>query len=401
MAARVTCACGWTRTYPSPGQADFNARRHVCPTPRTVRRGTFRRSCRRCGWAGTYDTAAKADYAKRRHACDRWIEKAASHERGRLRDARVDRTPKPCLHKIAQHQHGTYACYTLDACRCEPCATAAREYEQNRTRQQAYGRWDNYVDAQPARDHVRRLMAAGMGLKRISVASDVGTGSMWKLLYGRPRPDGTRTPSRRITKSVAARLLAVELDLADGALVPNTDTARRLQALVANGWSMSKLGAFLDVQPGNFNPVATGRRTQVTAGTARAVHALYLQLADQAPPEDTHHDRVAAARARNHAAANGWAPPLRIAGRLHVGPALPLPELDSASDVDAATPAYDEAAVQRRLTGDRTARLTKADRLEVVHRARAAGWSYLDIERRTGISKPERYIARPDSEVAS
>lgn len=365
------------------------------PTPRpgrTVRRGSFHRSCRRCGWNGTYDTAGKANYAKRSHSCQRWLDKAASAERGRLRAERVDRTPKPCLHKIANHQHGTYACYTLDACRCQPCATAVREYERDRTRQQAYGRWDNYVDAQPARDHVRRLMDAGMGLKRVSAASNVATGVMWKLLYGRPRPDGTRTPSRRITKAVEARILAVELDLADGANVPNTDTARRLQSLVANGWSMSKLATLLGIGPGNFNPVITGRRPQVTVATARAVHALYLQLADQAPPEDTHHDRVAASRARNHAAARGWQPPLRIGGRLLAGTALPLPDIETPNDDLEADPTYDEAAVERRLGGDRSARLTKAERVEIVRRARDAGWSYSQIEARTGINKPERYI---------
>ncbi|MEP7738548.1 hypothetical protein ABKW28_12900 [Nocardioides sp. 31GB23] len=369
---------------------------------RKVKRGSYRRSCPRCGWQGTYDTAAKGDYAKRRHSCARHQAKAAGAERYASRMAAVDRTPKPCLHKQADHQHGTYACYTLDACRCAPCVSAQRAYEVDRVRQKAYGRWNGLIDAEPARQHVQRLMAAGMGLKRIVVVSGVSQGVMWKLLYGVPRTDGTRRPpQQRIKPTTAERLLGLELDLADGALVANTDTARRLQALVTKGWSMSKLGALLDVSPGNFNPVVLGRRSQVTAGTARRVHALYLELAEQAPPEETHHDKVAASRSRNYAAARGWSGPLRIGGRLHVGPALPLPELEDAEVLALDETAYDEAAVARRLDGDRTARIGKAERVEIVRRARALGWSLLTIERRTGVTKPERYLepsSRPHDE---
>ena len=369
-----------------------------------VKRGAFTRKCRRCPWTGTYDTAAKADYAKRKHSCRRWQQRAEAAERGRARMEAVDRMPKPCLHPIAEHQHGTYACYTLDACRCEPCCAAQTAYEQNRVRQQAYGRWDNLVAAEPARRHVNRLRAQGMGAMRIAELAGVSGGSMTKLIYGHyaPGPGGRngngellRGPSERIRKDVAQRILAVQLELRDGARVPNTDTARRLQALVANGWSMSKLGQQLGGSPGNFNPVVTGRRREVSVRTAKAVHALYLELADVAPPEDEWRDKIAASRSRGLARSKGWTPPLRLNGRQVVGTVLPLPELDD--DTSGLTlvedaPAYDEAAVERRMNGDRTAALTKADRIEIVRRARELGWSHRDIEHRTGLTKVERYL---------
>lgn len=366
---------------------------------RRVKRAAFKRTCRRCQWTGTYDTAGKGDYAKRSHSCARWLAKAAAAERGSARMASVDRTPKPCLHKVAEHQHGTYACYTLDACRCGPCCAAVAAYETDRVRQKAYGRWDNLVDAEPARAHVNALRAQGMGFKRIGELARVSNGSMTKLLYGHyaPGPGGRngngellRGPSERIQKGTAERLLAVRLELRDGAVVDGAETTRRLQALVANGWSMSKLGRRLGVLPGNFNTTVNGTRTQVTVATAKAVHTLYVELVDQAPPEAEWRDKIAASRARNIAAARGWAKPLRIGGRVHIGPALPLPADESLGELEAL--AYDEAAVTRRLSGDRTAALTKADRLEVVRRARELGWSYLDIERRAGIPKAERYI---------
>ncbi|WP_134740022.1 hypothetical protein [Nocardioides sp. 503] len=369
---------------------------------RSVKRGAYRRTCRTCSWTGTYDTAAKASHAKRRHSCSRWLAKAAAAERGQARLAAVDRTPKPCLHKQANHQHGTYACYTLDACRCEPCCVAVSVYETERVRQHAYGRWNGLVDAEPARIHVRRLMAAGMGLKRICAVADLSSGVIWKLLYGCPRVDGTRRPpQKRLRPATADRILAVELDLADGAKVATTDTARRLQALVALGWSMSKLGTRLGWTPGNFNPVVNGTQREVTVRTAKAVHSLYLALVDQAPPEDEWRDRIAASRARNLASARGWAKPLRINGRIHIGSALPLPDdalevVDTSADADD----YDEAAVLRRLSGDRTAPLTKDDRVEIVRRARADGWSLLDIQDRAGITKPERYLGLAQQEAS-
>jgi transcriptional regulator with XRE-family HTH domain len=286
---------------------------------------THRRSCRTCGWCGSYASAKKADWAKRRHSCEYNLRKAAASARHQARQASVDRTPRPCLHKIAAHVHGTYACYVLDACRCPPCSHAVVEYERNRLRQQAYGRWDNYVDAGPARAHVLALMGRGMGLKRICVVGGASGGQLWKLLYGKKKADGSRTPSRRIKKDVAQRLLSIELDLADGAVVPSTTTARRLQALVANGWSQSQLAARLGMERSNFGPLVHGTR-DTTAGRAKAVHALYAELVDIAPPPSG-----SSTRARRYAAQHGWAPPLRIGGKPWIGQPLDLDDEQEAA----------------------------------------------------------------------
>ena len=52
------------------------------------------------------------------------------------------------------------------------------------------------------------------------------------------------------------------------------------------------------------------RGDQVTAGTARAVAEAYSQLWDKAPAERDHREKIAAARARNHARERGWAVPM-------------------------------------------------------------------------------------------
>lgn len=266
-------------------------------------------SCDDCGFRGTPTTEARAAYGLRRHSCEKHLAKVAGTQRHQARLAKVDRTPKPCQHKVAEHIHGTYAAYVLDLCRCQPCANANRDYERERTRLQAYGRWAGYIDAEPARRHVQSLLDAGMGLKRIIAVGGTNSGQLWKLMYGKTRPDGTRTPTKRIRPDVAERILAVRLDLAAGAKAPNVGTHRRVQALVACGWSMSKIADRLGISRANFTPVAHGTRG-VTIKTEKAVAALYDDLWNVEPPRDNHRDRIAYSRAVNYAAAQGWAPPL-------------------------------------------------------------------------------------------
>jgi hypothetical protein len=84
---------------------------------------------------------------------------------------------------------------------------------------------------------------------------------------------------------------------------------RRLQALVAIGWSQAKLADRLGMLGGNFGRVI-GRTDQVLASTARAAQELYEELWSSPPPETDHRSRQSASRARNQAARAGWAPPL-------------------------------------------------------------------------------------------
>ena len=314
----VTCDCGWTRTYARDVTAAALAR-HACPEPPR----THRRYCRTCGWSGTYKHAKVADRAKRQHSCAWQAKRREARARREARQAMRDRTPKPCLHKHARHQHGHRAAYVLDKCRCDPCTEAANAYARDTSRQQVYGRWDHYVDAEPVREHLRALMASGMGLKRIVALGHASGGTLNKILYGHPNADGTRRPpARRVRKETAQRVLAIRLDLAPAAPVDAEPTRRRLQALVALGWPVYRLGQRLGMRhPGNLWPVVSGHREHVTRATAEAVRDLYATLADQSPLTGSPARDAAVTRARRYAKARGWNPPLRIGGRLHVGPA--------------------------------------------------------------------------------
>jgi transcriptional regulator with XRE-family HTH domain len=245
-----------------------------------------------------------AAYALRRHSCTTVIERAARAQR-RLDRLALSGPEQPCTHDN-RHPHGNRVRYVIDKCRCRPCRDSTRAYEQARGKARAYGKV-SYVNADPARAHIRALQAQGMGWKRIARAAGIDSSVVWKLLYGDPsRP---QAPSRRIRPATEAKILAVTLNLAGGACIDSTGTTRRIQALVAIGWSQSKIAARLGVTPANFTALAHGR-IQVTTARAKAVAALYDQLWDQVPPHVEWRAHIAYSRALNYAAHAGWVVPM-------------------------------------------------------------------------------------------
>ncbi len=403
MAARVICSCGWTRTYPTIGRAEGNAARHVCPVEDGVRRATRRHRCARCGFVQVYENAgaAEARYWFGKHSCRKQEAAMLRATMAEQREALIDRTPKPCLHKVANHQHGTRACYVLDRCRCKPCAAANSKAETHRERQKAYGRYNKFVPAGPVREHVRTLMDAGMGLKTVSKRTGISTGTLSKLIYGvyAPGPGGRngkgdllRQPSRRVLRETAEKLYALDpiwtgsLPLADGAVLDQAQSAavsRRLQALVALGWSMSEIGRRLGITYAtNAIPVIKGER-RIQVATARKADELFEELCMTLPPETNQRERISASRSRRYAKAQGWVPPLDLDLD---GTGIPSGVDDAAGDVD-------KAAVLRRLDGDRSIRLTPDEAREAHRRAVARGMGPAQIERDLGL-KPERYATK-------
>ena len=92
---------------------------------------------------------------------------------------------------------------------------------------------------------------------------------------------------------------------------PHVDAAgtrRRIEALVWNGWSLTRLAARL----GWARPVLQHKMgsVHVAAASAEKVRALYDELWDQAPPEETKDEKRAASMARRYAREHGFAAPL-------------------------------------------------------------------------------------------
>jgi hypothetical protein len=205
----------------------------------------------------------------------------------------------------AVRRHGVRATYCA-GCHCTECRAANAAYQSHRLRLAAQRQWGAappaMVDAGPVRAHVLDLVATGMSAKRVATKAGVSTGAISKLLYG----TATKRPSHMVRQVTAQRLLSVHP--VPGARVDATGTRRRIQALIAVGWSASQIGARLGISPTNMWGLS--RRLMVSARTAARVRALYDELWDRPPPEDTHRQRVAASRSRRRAAACGWAPPV-------------------------------------------------------------------------------------------
>lgn len=214
------------------------------------------------------------------------------------------------------HKHAAaHTCYTLHKCRCEACRNHRSATNRRRDRLHAYGRWvDPYVPMEPIREHVELLQAFGYGWKRIAELSGVGNTAMSQIIYGRkgsnsdPRKGETL---KRIGREKAAKILAVKPDLEllrGGALIPSRGTVRRVQALVARGWSQSKIAARIGIDNTNMGTML--QRAQVTVATHRKVAALFDEIWDQDPPHAEHRDRIAYTRSLRYAKKRRWLPPL-------------------------------------------------------------------------------------------
>lgn len=212
------------------------------------------------------------------------------------------------------HKHAAAStCYIQHQCRCTSCCEAHNARERNRSKQKAYGRFDTgLVDADPVREHILMLGEFGIGYKRVAELAGVGITGVRTLIWGRqePGPRHGEIP-KRVAREKAEKILAVEASIENlGARqsVPAAGTHRRIQALVARGWSLSKIARMLGIEVANF--WALLGRTHVGAGTHRRMVEIYEQYWNVEPPRDTWHDKAAYTRALNYAQRRGWLPPL-------------------------------------------------------------------------------------------
>jgi predicted transcriptional regulator len=237
-----------------------------------------------------------------------------------------------------------------------------------RRKLQAYGRYESgLVDVAPVREHMVMLAEAGMGYKRVAEVAGLGVTPVRNIIWGR-QDAGPRKGEmqKRVKRETAEAILAVQPDidsLAEGAKVSARGTHRRLQALVARGWSQSKLAERLGVERGNFGTMM--QREQVFARTHRAVAALFDELWDVEPPRDEWRDKIAYSRAVHYAQARRWLSPLAW-DDIDTDEEPPVVG-DEADDVD-------QVAVELACAGERV-RLSVAERRAAVAHLHDAGYS--------------------------
>jgi hypothetical protein len=164
------------------------------------------------------------------------------------------------------------------------------------------------AEAEPVRQHVRSLKAAGMSYTSIARVAGVSYVVVSRLLYG--EPSRGVLPSRRLRKEHAQALLAVRPHhQADGALVLAVGTVRRLRALACVGLPAHIIGDHARMHPDHIRLLTGGRSgATVTVDTARRVSRAYSRLWD-ADPTSAGVAPARAAQVRTKALKRGWLPP--------------------------------------------------------------------------------------------
>lgn len=202
--------------------------------------------------------------------------------------------------------HGTLSRHKQHGCRCTPCVQASRDYDNNRARQIAYGRWQSRVDIQPVLNHIEMLRGHGIGWTRVAKLAGLSEGILSRWLYG----SANQPPPRTVKAASAAKVLAVRptLDnIADHALIDGTGTHRRLQSLVAIGWPNAALARHMGMDTSNYFRIYNN--TQVHAGTARQARDLFTELWNT-NPINCGIDSRSYSKAVNYARRKEWPPPM-------------------------------------------------------------------------------------------
>lgn len=281
-------------------------------------------------------------------------------------------------------------CYAQHMCRCDRCRAHKASVKRRQRRLEAYGRYERFVDAEPVRQHVMELRRYGIGVPRIAELAGIDESVLNRLLYGRGRRNGKQLPpSRTVSPGHARALLAVEATIENRALnaggLDGIGAHRRIQALVARGWSFEKIGQRLGITGAAISDTLT--RKTISRALHERIAAVYEDMWDQEPPRQTRGQKVAYTRTLNFARQRNWAPPAAW-DDIDTDPTPPTPDHEET---------IDELAVELVISGETGIRLTRAERQEVVKHFHAHRWSDGRIADLVGVD--DRTILRDREEL--
>lgn len=277
-----------------------------------------------------------------------------------------------------RHQDAT-TCYTTHKCRCAPCVEAWTNRNAKIRKEIAYGRYISpLIDATPAVTHINHLRTIGLTYAAIAIAADIDINTIIHLADGR---------SRQTTRHTERKILDVTRDstaLPEKSWFPATGAHRRLQALVARGWSLSALAREAGITPQRIQQIIT--RPRITVGVHRRMVDLYERLWDQRPPLRTPGDKAGYAKAITMATRRGWVPPLAW-DDIDNDPAPTSAENDTT---------VDEFAVELAIAGIKVP-LNHGEKLEGLRQMHPKKWSNSLIAERLGCE--ERTVNRLREEL--
>lgn len=177
--------------------------------------------------------------------------------------------------------HDTLTCYTDYRCRRPECVDRYNAYNRDCRRQIAAGTWEPLLDAEPVRQHLLALHAAGITIHRVAKL----TGIPFRNVRSFTQHDyGNRAGRRhRVTREVAEKLLAITVETHTPAYVDPTGSRRRVEALAAIGWPSIHVARAAGIHPSNRT--TTFDSPTIMASTARKFAAAYDQLKGQKPEQ--------------------------------------------------------------------------------------------------------------------
>jgi hypothetical protein len=153
------------------------------------------------------------------------------------------------------------------------------------------------VSAEPVREHVLTLRAAGGSYQSIGRAARTGAMTVHRIVNAR---------APKMQAEVATRLMAVtEADIRGTHPAPG-GTMWRLRALVAMGHTCSRMAAAIGVPPGMLRRIVRGEALTISPQLRQAVITLFDAWWDKTPPRRTRQEKRAADNALKRAALNGW-----------------------------------------------------------------------------------------------
>lgn len=215
-------------------------------------------------------------------------------------------------------------------CRCETCKAGKRDLLRHRRRMKAYGRpITDLVDVGPARDHLKKLLAAGVSLDKICEESGVSYGALSRTLY---------LGQKRMKSASSEAILALtSVDTSESlSVVDPAGTRRRVQALAVLGWSVAWQARQIGMFPTDLHTVARADGG-VTARTASRIRDLYEQHWNVTPPASQ-----PTSVTRNAAVRRGWLPPMAWDDDL-----IDLPDADLEAELSRRVAAMDLTELHR------------------------------------------------------
>lgn len=163
--------------------------------------------------------------------------------------------------------HGTRSRY-VSGCRCAECREVNRLYYHTRVKAKRRGDWNGLIDATLAREHMKQLEAAGIGLRTVADVTGLGRTMLTEVRAG-------RQPLIRARNAQA--ILKVEAGITlDNTHVPAAETWARINELLLLG--MTKSGIAKELGSMSKVPALQVRRVMVRARTAQAVERLHKKV---------------------------------------------------------------------------------------------------------------------------